>query len=106
MVQVTFVSPAGVTRQVEAEIGETLMQAAVRDRIEGIEAACGGSMVCGTCHIYLDDKAFAALGPAGGGEQDMLEFGVEVEPTSRLCCQIRVTPVLDGAIIRVPQSQG
>tara|TARA_R110001606_G_scaffold319062_1_gene465930 strand:+ start:4912 stop:5232 length:321 start_codon:yes stop_codon:yes gene_type:complete len=106
MVQITFISPSGLSQRIEAEIGESLMQAAVRDRVEGIEAACGGSMVCGTCHVYLDEKTFGAVGPADGAEQDMLEFGVGVEPTSRLCCQIEVTDLLEGAVVRVPESQG
>tara|TARA_R110000764_G_scaffold24538_1_gene59027 strand:+ start:5195 stop:5515 length:321 start_codon:yes stop_codon:yes gene_type:complete len=106
MVQVIFITPDGISHAIQAEIGETLMQAAVRHRIEGIEAACGGSMVCGTCHAYLDEETFGALGPANSAEQDMLDFGVQVEPTSRLCCQIEVTAALDGAFIRVPESQG
>ena len=105
MVEVTFITPDGVSHSIQAETGETLMQVAVRHRIDGIEAACGGSMVCGTCHAYLDEELFSKLPPATSAEQDMLDFCMVPEPTSRLCCQVNVTNELDGAVIRIPESQ-
>lgn len=82
------------------------MEAAVRGRVPGIEAACGGSMACGTCHAYIDAPWYAAIDQPSSAERDMLEFSVFVEETSRLTCQVEVSDVLEGARVRVPVSQG
>jgi ferredoxin, 2Fe-2S len=105
MVSVTFVTPRGELILVEASLGESLMQAAVRARVPGIEAACGGSMACGTCHAYLPEPWFSAAPAPAADEASILEFGVHITPVSRLMCQIRVAPTLQGARITVPQSQ-
>ncbi|MGE6699570.1 2Fe-2S iron-sulfur cluster-binding protein [Hyphomonas sp. NPDC076900] len=105
MVRIEFVTPSGGVRQVEAQEGETLMQAAVRHQIEGIEAACGGSMSCGTCHAWVPAPWNERIAPSEAGERDILEFGVHIRPDSRLTCQVVVSAALEGARIEVPPSQ-
>lgn len=105
MVQIEFVTPTGEVRQVEAQEGETLMQAAVRHQVDGIEAACGGSMSCGTCHAWVLAPWNERIAAPAAGERDILEFGVHIRPDSRLTCQIEVSSDLEGARIEVPPSQ-
>lgn len=105
MIRILFVTPDGAERLVEAQVGETLMQAAVRNQVEGIEAACGGAMSCGTCHAWVSEPWYSALPAPGGAERDILDFGLHVCGGSRLTCQIAVTPSIAGARIEVPPSQ-
>jgi len=105
MVQLVFHTIDGARQVVDAVPGESVMAAAVRNRVAGIEAACGGSMVCGTCHIYVSEPWFSALPPASEMEAEMHEYGVHVRPNSRLACQIAVTPALDGLTVTTPEAQ-
>src|ERR1700750_2360467 len=105
MVTVTFKTPSGAGRAVEARIGESVMLAAVAHQVEGIEAACGGSLVCGTCHGYIDKAWLGRLPPQSAIERDMLDYGMHVQDNSRLTCQIVVTQDLDGLVVTVPPSQ-
>jgi 2Fe-2S ferredoxin len=106
MVKVTFIEPSGREVAVEVPDGYTLMQAARSDGIEGIEAECGGSCACGTCHVYVEGEAAARLPPLGETETMTLEsVAAERRPNSRLSCQIQSAPSLDGLIVRVAPSQ-
>ena len=105
MVQVIFQASDGGRQSVEAALGESLMAAAVRHRVPGIEAACGGSMVCGTCHVYVPEPFFSRIPPASAMEAEMHEYGVFVEPNSRLACQIEVTAMLEGVVVGTPPAQ-
>ncbi|QFU16153.1 2Fe-2S iron-sulfur cluster-binding protein [Microvirga thermotolerans] len=106
MVKITFIDPEGTARTVEAEEGSTVMEAAVRNGIPGIEAECGGACSCATCHVYVDEEWEAATGSPQPMEEDMLDFAYDVRPNSRLSCQIRVRPELDGLVVRTPIRQG
>jgi 2Fe-2S ferredoxin len=106
MAKITFIDANGAQRTVEGEVGATVMEVAIRNAIPGIEAECGGACACATCHVYVDDAWAAATGKAEPMEEDMLDFAFEVKPTSRLSCQIRVKPELDGLIVRTPARQG
>lgn len=105
MVSVTFIDAAGVARTVEARLGDTLMETALRYRIPGIEAQCGGSMVCGTCHAYLQDPWASRVAAPTSAESLMLSCGDHQQPSSRLTCQIKVTAELAGVEVRTPPSQ-
>jgi 2Fe-2S ferredoxin len=105
MINLIFEAADGLVTLVEGSSGESLMAAAVRHRTPGIEAACGGSMVCGTCHVYVAEPWFSTLPPASAMEAEMHEYGVLVQPNSRLACQIRLTPELDGMRVSTPVSQ-
>ena len=106
MVNITFIESTGQSRQVEAEEGSTVMETAVRNAIPEIEAECGGACACATCHVYVDPAWVEATGKAEPMEEDMLDFAFEVQPNSRLSCQIKVKAQLDGLVVRTPARQG
>ena len=106
MPSITFTDSTGTSRTVEAEAGSTVMETAIRHRIPEIVAECGGACACATCHVYVDDAFMAVVGKPSGMEEDMLDFAHEVKPNSRLSCQIKVTPALDGLRILTPDRQG
>jgi ferredoxin, 2Fe-2S len=106
MVKITYIDAEGSARTVEAEEGSTVMENAVRNGIPGIEAECGGACACATCHVYVDEEWRAATGEPEPMEEDMLDFASDVRPNSRLSCQIRVRPELDGLVVRTPARQG
>ena len=91
-VKVTFVDSAGQARTVEGEVGSTVMETALRNGIPEIAAECGGACACATCHVYVDEEWREKAGKPSQMEEDMLDFAFEVQPTSRLSCQITVTP--------------
>jgi 2Fe-2S ferredoxin len=106
MVKVTYVDSSGRSRTVDAEDGSTVMEAALRNSIPEILAECGGACACATCHVYVDEAWIGVTGKASPMEEDMLDFAFEVRPTSRLCCQIKVRPELDGLVVNTPGKQG
>lgn len=105
MTKITFIQPDGQSQTVEGENGLTVMEVAKANDIEGIEAECGGACACATCHVYVDDGWREATGKPAEMEEDMLDFAFDVRESSRLCCQIKVTPELDGLVVRVPAKQ-
>ena len=105
MVKITFVDSSGKARVVEAEPGATVMETAIKHGVPGIEAECGGACACATCHVYVDDAWKDKTGSQSAMEESMLDFAENVEPNSRLSCQIKVTDQLDGLIVRMPESQ-
>jgi len=105
MVKLTFVQPDGASRTVDAEPGVTVMEAAKLNDIPGIEAECGGACACATCHVYVDPEWVEKTGKPEAIEEDMLDFAFDVRKESRLSCQIKVTPDLDGLTVRVPAKQ-
>ena len=106
MTKITFIDAAGQSRTVEAEDGSTVMETALKNAIPGIEAECGGACACATCHVYVDESWLERLGKAEQMEEDMLDFAFDVRPTSRLSCQIKVRPELDGLTLSTPEKQG
>ena len=105
MAKITYVETDGTKRTVDAEIGSTVMESAIKNAVPGIEAECGGACACATCHVYVDDAWIAKTGEATAMEQDMLDFAFDVRPTSRLSCQITVSEALDGLIVHTPERQ-
>lgn len=106
MPKITFIDSEGRARTVETDVGSTVMEAAIRDSIPEILAECGGACACATCHVYVDEGWLEKTGKATPMEEDMLDFAFDVRPTSRLCCQIKVTSDLDGLVVRTPGKQG
>jgi 2Fe-2S ferredoxin len=105
MIHVTFVTREGQVLEVAATEGASLMETAVRNGVAGIEAECGGSCSCATCHVYVDPQWREKVGEANAMESDMLDMAYEVAPNSRLACQIRILPALDGLTVRLPARQ-
>jgi 2Fe-2S ferredoxin len=106
MIKITYIDSFGEARTVEGEDGSTVMEVAIRNAIPEISAECGGGCACATCHVYVDEAWTAKTGKASDQEEDMLDFAYKVQPNSRLCCQIKVTPELDGLIVTTPDRQG
>ncbi len=105
MTRVRFIEHDGTEHEVEADNGRSLMLAAIDNLVPGIDADCGGECACATCHVMLTDEAYAALGPPGETEEQMLDLNPERSPTSRLSCQIPVTDELDGLKVQLPEFQ-
>jgi 2Fe-2S ferredoxin len=107
MPEVIYVEATGARHPVEVPEGENVMRGAINNGVEGIVGECGGGLACATCHCYVDmDWAAQVGGPETQDERDMLESAAsEVRPTSRLSCQINVTPELDGLVIHLPDRQ-
>ena len=105
MAKITFIDAAGTSRTVDAEVGSTVMETALKNAVPGIEAECGGACACATCHVYVADEWAERVGPATPMEEDMLDFAFDVRPTSRLSCQIKVKPEFDGLVVKTPARQ-
>jgi 2Fe-2S ferredoxin len=105
MVKITFIDSDDTSRTIEAEVGATVMETAIKNGIPGIEAECGGACACATCHVYIDEAWQGKTGQASPMEEDMLDFGFDVRPSSRLSCQIKVSDDLDGLVVRTPSRQ-
>jgi ferredoxin, 2Fe-2S len=105
MPKITFIDHGGTARSVEAETGSTVMEAAIRHSVPGIEAECGGACACATCHVYVADEWTNVVGKPAPMEEDMLDFAFDVRATSRLSCQIRITAELDGLTVNTPAKQ-
>ena len=106
MAKINFVDHTGETRIIDVENGATVMEAAIRNGVPGIEAECGGACACATCHVYVDEAWTDVVGEPEAMEEDMLDFAYDVRPNSRLSCQIKVRDELDGLLVRVPERQG
>jgi ferredoxin, 2Fe-2S len=104
--KITFIEPDGTRREIDAQVGVTLMEAARRHDVEGIVAQCGGACICATCHVYVAAQWLAILGPREEMEEGTLENAWEPQANSRLSCQIHVTQALDGLEVTVPTRQG
>jgi 2Fe-2S ferredoxin len=106
MPTVIFESIDNSRREVDAPPGASLMTAAVRQGVDGIEADCGGTCSCATCHVYVDEGFVDLLPPPASQELDMLDFvAAERKPNSRLSCQIVVDHKLEGLLVRLPEKQ-
>jgi len=103
--KITYIEHDGKTHLVEVPAGWSLMEGAVRNRLSGIDADCGGACACATCHVHVDEAWRAVVGEPSPMEEDMLDFGYDVKPDSRLSCQIKVTAELDGLVVRTPERQ-
>ena len=105
MPKITYIESNGTEHAVDAEVGATVMESAIKNGVPGIEAECGGACACATCHVYVDDAWREKTGEPSPMEEDMLDFAFDVRPSSRLSCQIKVTEDLDGLVVTVPPRQ-
>ena len=105
MPKITFIDAKGTRREVDAPVGLTVMEAAVRNDIPGIDADCGGACACATCHVHVDPAWREKLPPKQEMEESMLDFAIDVTATSRLSCQLTITDDFDGLVVTTPDSQ-
>ena len=106
LISFTLIPPAGDAIDLQGQEGHSVMQTAVAHGIKGIVGECGGSAMCATCHVYVDDAWRSKLAPPLATEEEMLECtSSERRPESRLSCQIRLADELDGLVLRLPETQ-
>ena len=101
MPKMTFIERDGKHREVEAPLGLSVLEVAHENGVD-IEGACEGSLACSTCHVIVDKDWFDKLAPASEDEEDMLDLAFGLTHTSRLGCQIRMSPELDGLVVKLP----
>ena len=105
MPRVTYIEHNGTEHRIDLEEGLSVMRGAVDNGVPGIDADCGGECACATCHVYVDEAWLARTGTRGEQEASMLSFAATAQPNSRLSCQITMTQVLDGLVVRRPEAQ-
>ena len=105
MTKITYIDHEGNEREIDAKNGETVMETAIKNSVPGIDADCGGACACATCHVYVDEAFLEKVGAPQDMEQSMLDFAENVQPNSRLCCQISVSDELEGLRVTTPESQ-
>jgi 2Fe-2S ferredoxin len=97
----TFVERNGIPREVDAPLGLSVLEIAHANDVD-IEGACEGSLACSTCHVVVDPGWFGRLAQPTEDEEDMLDLAFGLQKTSRLGCQIVITPELDGLVVKLP----
>jgi len=105
MAKITYIEFGGTEHVVDVTPGLSVMQGARHNALPGIDADCGGACACGTCHVYIDPGWRERVGERNALEDATIEFAENVQPNSRLSCQIKVTEDLDGLLLRMPESQ-
>ena len=106
MPKITYIEFNGKSHTIDVANGLTVMEGAIQNNIPGIDADCGGSMACATCHVYVKEEWFDKLVKKEDGEEDMLDMAYEPNKFSRLTCQLTVTDELDGLVVKMPSKQG
>ena len=105
MAKITYIDSTGEQRTIDVDKGLTVMEGAVQNQIPGIDADCGGSMACATCHVYVKEEWFDKLVKKEDGEEDMLDMAYEPNKFSRLSCQLTITDELEGLVVKLPEKQ-
>lgn len=105
MAKITYITHDDQKFEIEAATGTTVMENAIKNSVPGIEAECGGACACATCHLYIDESWTEKVGAPEAMEEDMLDFAWEMQASSRLSCQVKVTDELDGLVVRIPEKQ-
>ena len=101
MPRMTFIKPNGERVEVDAPLGLSVLEIAHCNNID-LEGACEGSLACSTCHVIIDPEWYELLQAASEDEEDMLDLAFGLTHTSRLGCQILITPELDGLVVSLP----
>jgi len=105
MPKITYTDHQGNSKTIEVEKGLTVMEGAIQNDISGIDADCGGSMACATCHVYVEEKWLDKIPKAEEAEVDMIDMAYEPKKNSRLSCQLIVSDELEGLVINTPSKQ-
>ncbi len=105
MPKITYIEHDGTSHEIEADVGTTVMNAALDNLVPGIDADCGGECSCATCHVMVDAAWTDMVGQPDATEESMLDLNPESQENSRLSCQIRVSEELDGLVVNLPEFQ-
>lgn len=102
MARMVFIHPDGTRQDVDAPVGDSVLEIAHANGIDRLEGACEGCMACSTCHVIVDEAWFAKLAKSSEEEDDILDLAYGLTRTSRLGCQIRIDDSLDGLVVHIP----
>jgi|TARA_B110000967_G_C18547418_1_gene393665 2Fe-2S ferredoxin len=105
MTKITYKDFQGNSKTIDVANGLSVMEGAIQNDIPGIDADCGGSMACATCHVYVEDKWLDKVLKAEEAEVDMIDMAIEPKKNSRLSCQLIVSDELDGLTVATPEKQ-
>ena len=105
MPKITYIEYDGKSHTIEVANGLSVMEGAIQNNVPGIDADCGGSMACATCHVYVKEEWFNKLSKKEDGEEDMLDMAFEPKKNSRLSCQLMVSDQLEGLVVNLPEKQ-
>ena len=105
MPKITYIDNEGNSKTIDVENGLSVMEGAIQNNIPGIDADCGGSMACATCHVYVEEKWLDKLPKAEDAEVDMIDMAYEPKKNSRLSCQLIVSEELEGLTLTTPEKQ-
>ena len=105
MPKITYIDNEGNSKTIDVENGLSVMEGAIQNNIPGIDADCGGSMACATCHVYVEEEWLNKLPKAEDAEVDMIDMAFEPKKNSRLSCQLIVSDELNGLTVTTPSKQ-
>ena len=105
MPKITYIDNQGNAKTIEVENGLSVMEGAIQNDVPGIDADCGGSMACATCHVYVEEKWLNKISDAEEAEVDMIDMAFEPKKNSRLSCQLIVSDELNGLTVTTPEKQ-
>ena len=105
MPKIKYIEHGGKSHVIDVPNGLSVMEGAIQNNVPGVDADCGGSMACATCHVYVKEEWFNKLPQKEEGEEDMLDLAFEPRKHSRLSCQILVSNELDGLVVDLPEKQ-
>jgi len=105
MAKIKYIEHKGKSHTIDVASGLSVMEGAIQNNIPGIDADCGGSMACATCHVYVKEEWFDKLPKKEDGEEDMIDMAYEPNKFSRLSCQLIVSDELEGLVVNLPEKQ-
>ena len=105
MPKITYIEHIGKSHTIDIPKSLSVMEGAIQNNIPGIDADCGGSMACATCHVYVKEEWFDKLPKKEDGEEDMIDMAYEPNKFSRLSCQLIVSDELEGLVVNLPEKQ-
>tara|TARA_B110001450_G_scaffold213566_1_gene205982 strand:+ start:122 stop:442 length:321 start_codon:yes stop_codon:yes gene_type:complete len=105
MTKITYIDKQGNSKTIDVDNGLTVMEGAIQNDIPGIDADCGGSMACATCHVYVEEKWLDKIPKSEEAEVDMIDMAFEPKKNSRLSCQLIVSDELNGLTVTTPEKQ-
>ena len=105
MPRIIYIDHTGQRYEIDVPTGKTVMEGAVENAVPGVDADCGGSCSCATCHVYIEREHEHLLPPKGALEQEMLGLAAHVRENSRLSCRLAVGEHMDGLVVHTPESQ-
>lgn len=105
MPQVIFIHPDKSREIHQVQSGDTVMDCALDNHVDGIKAQCGGGANCSTCHCYVESPWFERLPPCTEDENELLSYVWQRRRNSRLACQVIMSEQLNGILIHMPEKQ-